>query len=135
MSEDDLYGQEHVQAYIDTDGERGYEWRGTQCLLLTTTGRKTGQPRILPLIFAPDGDRFVIVASKGGAPEHPAWYHNVKAHPQVTAQDGDTVVELTAREVSGTERKHWWELAVQAYPPYAEYQVKTERLIPVFVLE
>jgi deazaflavin-dependent oxidoreductase (nitroreductase family) len=76
-----------------------------------------------------------MVASKGGDPAHPSWYHNVVAHPQVTVQDGDKVAELTAREVDGAEREHWWKLAVQAYPPYAEYQEKTDRLIPVFVLE
>ena len=82
-----------------------------------------------------ENGRYAMVASKGGDPQHPAWYHNVKAHPQVTAQDGDKVVELTAREVDGAEREHWWKLAVEAYPPYAEYQTKTTRLIPVFVLE
>lgn len=82
-----------------------------------------------------ENGRYAMVASKGGAPEHPAWYHNVKAHPQVTVQDGQKVAELTAREVSGDEREHWWNLAVAAYPPYAEYQVNTDRLIPVFVLE
>ncbi len=77
MSDDDLFGQEHVKAYIDTDGERGHDWKGTQCLLLTTTGRKSGQPRVMPLIYAEDDGRQVVVASKGGAPEHPAWYLNL----------------------------------------------------------
>jgi deazaflavin-dependent oxidoreductase (nitroreductase family) len=76
-----------------------------------------------------------MVASKGGDPQHPLWYHNVKAIPRVTVQDGDKVVELIARELDGAEREHWWGLAVQAYPPYAEYQTKTSRLIPVFVVE
>ena len=79
--------------------------------------------------------RYAMVASKGGDPQHPLWYHNVKANPRVTVQDGDKVVELTARELDGAEREHWWDLAVQAYPPYAEYQTKTDRLIPVFVVE
>jgi deazaflavin-dependent oxidoreductase (nitroreductase family) len=82
-----------------------------------------------------ENGRYAMVASKGGAPEHPLWYFNVKANPTVTAQDGDKVATLTARELSGDERAHWWELAVAAYPPYAEYQTKTERLIPVFVVE
>ena len=77
----------------------------------------------------------VWVASKGGASTHPSWYFNVKTHPEITVQDGEKVVEMTAREVSGDERARWWDLAVQAYPPYAEYQTKTDRLIPVFVLE
>ena len=88
-----------------------------------------------PLMRVEENGKYAMVASKGGAPEHPAWYHNVKAHPQVTVQDGDSVVELTAREVDGDERAHWWELAVAAFPPYGEYQTKTDRQIPVFVLE
>ncbi len=80
--------------------------------------------------------RYAMVASKGGAPEHPSWYFNVKANPTVTVQDGDKVSKnLTARELDGDERAHWWELAVQAFPPYAEYQTKTDRLIPLFVVE
>lgn len=104
-------------------------------VLFTTTGAKSGKKRYVPLMRVEDNGRYAMVASKGGAPEHPAWYHNVKAHPQVTVQDGQKVAELTAREVSGDEREHWWNLAVAAYPPYAEYQVNTDRLIPVFVLE
>lgn len=104
-------------------------------VLFTTTGAKSGKKRYVPLMRVEENGRYAMVASKGGAPEHPAWYHNVKAHPKVTVQDGQKVAELTAREVSGDEREHWWNLAVAAYPPYAEYQVNTDRLIPVFVLE
>ena len=104
-------------------------------VLFTTTGAKSGKKRYTPLMRVEENGKYAMVASKGGAPEHPAWYFNVKAHPQVTAQDGDKVFELTAREVEGDERAHWWELAVAAYPPYAEYQTKTDRQIPVFVLE
>ena len=104
-------------------------------VLFTTIGAKSGQKRDVPLMRVEENGHYAMVASKGGAPEHPSWYFNVKANPQVTAQDGETVVELTAREVSGDERAHWWELAVAAYPPYAEYQTKTDRQIPVFVLE
>ncbi|WP_043457701.1 nitroreductase family deazaflavin-dependent oxidoreductase [Gordonia polyisoprenivorans] len=104
-------------------------------VLFTTTGAKSGKKRYVPLMRVEENGRYAMVASKGGAPEHPAWYHNVKAHPQVTVQDGQKVAELTAREVSGDEREHWWNLAVAAFPPYAEYQVNTDRLIPVFVLE
>jgi deazaflavin-dependent oxidoreductase (nitroreductase family) len=82
-----------------------------------------------------ENGRYAMVASKGGAPEHPFWYFNVKANPEVTVQDGDRVATMTAREVHGAEREHWWKLAVEAYPPYAEYQTKTERQIPVFVVE
>lgn len=104
-------------------------------VLFTTIGAKSGKKRYVPLMRVEENGHYAMVASKGGAPEHPSWYFNVKANPQVTAQDGETVVELTAREVSGDERAHWWELAVAAYPPYAEYQTKTDRQIPVFVLE
>ncbi|WP_238419754.1 nitroreductase family deazaflavin-dependent oxidoreductase [Gordonia sp. 'Campus'] len=105
-------------------------------VLFTTTGAKSGKKRYVPLMRVEENGKYLMVASKGGAPEHPAWYHNVKANPQVTAQDGTEVKELTARELSdGDERDHWWELAVAAFPPYAEYQTKTDRQIPVFVLE
>ncbi|MCZ4536253.1 nitroreductase family deazaflavin-dependent oxidoreductase [Gordonia terrae] len=105
-------------------------------VLFTTTGAKSGKKRYVPLMRVEENGKYLMVASKGGAPEHPAWYHNVKANPQVTAQDGTEVKELTARELSdGEERDHWWELAVAAFPPYAEYQTKTDRQIPVFVLE
>ena len=105
-------------------------------VLFTTTGAKSGKKRYVPLMRVEENGKYLMVASKGGAPEHPAWYHNVKANPEVTAQDGTEVKELTARELSdGEERDHWWELAVAAFPPYAEYQTKTDRQIPVFVLE
>ena len=105
-------------------------------VLFTTTGAKSGKKRYVPLMRVEENGKYLMVASKGGAPEHPAWYHNVKANPQVTAQDGTEVKELPARELSdGEERDHWWELAVAAFPPYAEYQTKTDRQIPVFVLE
>ncbi len=105
-------------------------------VLFTTTGAKSGKKRYVPLMRVEENGKYLMVASKGGAPEHPAWYFNVRANPQVTAQDGTEVKELTARELSdGEERDHWWELAVAAYPPYAEYQTKTDRQIPVFVLE
>lgn len=104
-------------------------------VLFTTTGAKSGKKRYVPLMRVEENGRYAMVASKGGAPGHPSWYFNVKAHPQISVQDGATVVDLTAREIDGAEREHWWELAVAAFPPYAEYQTKTERRIPVFVLE
>lgn len=104
-------------------------------VLFTTTGAKSGKKRYVPLMRVEENGHYAMVASKGGAPEHPAWYHNVKAHPGVTALDGDKVSELTARELEGEEREHWWALAVAAFPPYAEYQINTDRQIPVFVLE
>lgn len=104
-------------------------------VLFTTTGAKSGKKRYVPLMRVEEDGKYAMIASKGGAPGHPSWYFNVKAHPQITVQDGTTVRELTAREVDGAEREHWWDLAVAAYPPYADYQTKTERRIPVFVLE
>ncbi|EGD54863.1 nitroreductase family deazaflavin-dependent oxidoreductase [Gordonia neofelifaecis] len=108
---------------------------GMKVVLFTTTGAKSGKERYVPLMRVEEDGKYAMVASKGGAPTHPLWYFNVKANPQVTVQDGDVVKTMTAREISGDERAHWWELAVAAYPPYAEYQEKTTRQIPVFVLE
>lgn len=135
MSDDDLFGDEHVRAYRETNGERGYEWRGTQCLLLTTVGRKSGEPRVMPLIFAPDGDRQVIVASKGGAPEHPAWYLNLRNNPEVQVQVKGDVFTAKARDAEGDERARLWQVMTGEWPAYDEYQAKTDREIPVVILE
>lgn len=104
-------------------------------VLLTMTGAKSGKKRYVPLMRVEHDGRYAIVASKGGAPDHPSWYFNVKANPAVTVQDGSEAVSRTARELEGSEREEWWQRAVDAYPPYAEYQTKTTRQIPVFVLE
>ncbi len=135
MSDDDLFGQEHVDAYRETDGERGYEWKGTQCLLLTTTGRKSGEERTLPLIFAEDDGRYVIVASKGGAPEHPAWYLNMQENPEVEVQVKGDVFKATPHDAEGEERERLWEVMVGEWPDYDNYQTKTDRQIPVVILE
>jgi F420H(2)-dependent quinone reductase len=113
----------------------GVEVLDRPIVLFTTTGAKSGKKRLVPLMRVEHDGHYALVASKGGAPEHPSWYHNVKAYPQLTAQDGDKVARLTARELEGDERQAWWDRAVAAYPPYAEYQTKTDRLIPVFVAE
>ena len=113
----------------------GVEILDRPVVLLTIIGAKSGKQRYVPLMRVERNGRYAIVASKGGAPEHPSWYHNVRVNPAVTLQDGEKVVSLTAREVEGSEREKWWQLAVAAYPPYAEYQTKTSRQIPVFVLE
>ncbi|GAA3954471.1 nitroreductase family deazaflavin-dependent oxidoreductase [Gordonia caeni] len=123
---------QRILADGSTDGVQVYD---RPIVLFTTTGAKSGKKRYVPLMRVEEDGKYAMVASKGGDPKHPSWYFNVKAHPRVTAQDGDTVTELVAREVDGAEREHWWELAVAAYPPYAEYQTKTSRQIPVFVLE
>ncbi|WP_156686227.1 nitroreductase family deazaflavin-dependent oxidoreductase [Mycobacterium sp. Marseille-P9652] len=123
---------EKILSQGTTDGVHIYD---RPVVLLTVTGAKSGKQRYVPLMRVEKDGRYAMVASKGGAPEHPLWYFNVKANPSVTLQDGDKVVQLTARELEGPERDEWWRLAVEAYPPYAEYQTKTERQIPVFVLE
>src|SRR5438270_13921047 len=94
--DDDLFGQEHVAVYRDTGGERGYDWRGTTILLLTTDGRSTGEPRTTPLIHRTDGDRWVVVASKGGAPANPAWFENLLANPDATIQVRDEQIPVRA---------------------------------------
>ncbi|MGB6039044.1 MAG: nitroreductase family deazaflavin-dependent oxidoreductase [Gordonia sp. (in: high G+C Gram-positive bacteria)] len=108
---------------------------GMRVVLINTTGAKSGKKRYVPLMRVEEDGKYAMVASRGGAPKHPLWYFNVKANPEIEVLDGDTWKTMTAREVSGDERAHWWELAVAAYPPYAEYQTKTDRLIPIFVLE
>jgi deazaflavin-dependent oxidoreductase (nitroreductase family) len=127
--------REQTERILEQGTTDGVEVLDRPIVLFTTTGAKSGKKRFVPLMRVEENGRYAMVASKGGDPAHPSWYHNVVAHPRVTVQDGDKVAELTAREVDGAERAHWWELAVRAYPPYAEYQTKTDRLIPVFVLE
>ncbi len=127
-----LVQTEGIIAQGTTDG---VEVLDRPIVLFTTTGAKSGEKRYVPLMRVEEGGRYAMVASKGGDPKHPFWYYNVKANPEVTVQDGDTISTKTAREVDGAEREHWWKLAVEAYPPYAEYQTKTSRQIPVFVVE
>ena len=131
-----LHGEEHVRRYRETDGAVGHVWRrGAKVLLLTTTGRRTGQPRTTPLIYENAGDGYVIVASKGGANEHPGWYRNLRAEPQVEVQVLGDVFPATARTADGEEREELWRLAALQWPDYDRYQTRTERQIPVVVLE
>ena len=127
--------REQTQRILEQGTTDGVEILDRPIVLFTTTGAQSVKKRYVPLMRVEENGRYAMVASKGGDPQHPLWYHNVKANPRVTVQDGDKVAELTARELDGAEREHWWNLAVQAYPPYAEYQTKTSRLIPVFVVE
>ena len=137
MSEaETLYGEKHVQRYRETGGEVGHRWkRGSKILLLTTTGRKSGEPRTTPLIYAQDGDRYVIVASKGGAPEHPGWYENLSKTPEVELQVMDDVFPARAHTAEGDEREQLWRKANEVWPHYDEYATRTKREIPVVVLE
>ena len=127
--------REQTERILQQGTTDGVEIFDRPVILVTTTGAKSGKRRYVPLMRVEKDGRYAMVASKGGAPEHPSWYFNVKTNPAVTLQDGEKVVALTARELEGAEREQWWRLAVEAYPPYAEYQTKTARQIPVFVLE
>jgi len=131
-----LFGQEHVRRYQETDGEEGYIWReGSTILLLTTTGRNTGNESTTPLIFGLDGDNPVIVASKGGAPKHPGWYRNLAKSPEVGVQIKGERFRARARDARGEERERLWRAMNEIWPHYDEYQTKTDREIPVVVLE
>jgi deazaflavin-dependent oxidoreductase (nitroreductase family) len=134
-SDDELFGAEHVRVYRETKGERGYRWRGTTILLLTTRGRVSGQQHTTPLIHREDGDRWVIVASKGGAPQNPAWFENLSANPDdVEIQVRGEVVPVRPEVAGGEERKRLWSLMTEVWPAYDEYQARTEREIPVVIL-
>ena len=137
MSEsENLFGEEHVRRYRETNGDVGHSWReGSTILLLTTTGRTSGEPRTTPLIYAGDGDRYVIVASKGGAPDHPGWFKNIEKTPQVELQVKDDVFTANAHVAEGEERERLWRKANEVWPHYDEYATKTDREIPVVVLE
>jgi deazaflavin-dependent oxidoreductase (nitroreductase family) len=133
---EDLYGDEHVRAYRETGGELGYRWNnGTDVLLLTTTGRSSGQPRTSPLIMREIDGSWVIVASKGGTPEHPAWFLNLQADPEAEIQVKEEVIPVRARVAEGAERERLWGLMTEVWPDYDAYQQKTDRQIPIVVLE
>jgi len=131
-----LFGDAHVRRYRETGGEVGHIWRrGAKTLLLTTRGRKSGNPTTAPLIYEQDGDSYVVVASKGGAPRHPGWYRNLVKDPNVEVQVMDDVFAAQARTATGEERERLWRLAAQQWPDYDAYQQRTDRQIPVVVLE
>jgi deazaflavin-dependent oxidoreductase (nitroreductase family) len=133
-SADDLFGQEHVRVYRETAGERGYHWRGTTILLLTTKGRRSGEARTMPLIYRSDGERWIVVASKGGAPRHPSWFENLAADPEATIEVKGEQIPVHATVAEGPERERLWSLMTEVWPPYDEYQARTDREIPVVVL-
>jgi deazaflavin-dependent oxidoreductase (nitroreductase family) len=119
---------------MESGGAEGTELQGKPVILLTTIGAKTGKIRKTPLMRVEHDHEYAVVASLGGAPQNPVWYYNVKAHPRVELQDGPVNKDYEAREVFGDEKAAWWERAVAAWPDYAEYQTKTDRQLPVFVL-
>jgi deazaflavin-dependent oxidoreductase (nitroreductase family) len=130
-----LFGEEHIRQYRATDGAVGYEWNGATCLLLTTTGRTSGEPRTQALIFSPSEDSFVVVASQGGAPTHPNWYLNLVAQPEVEVQVKGDRFAARARTAEGEERTKLWKLMTVNWPNYDEYTRRTDRVIPVVVLD
>jgi deazaflavin-dependent oxidoreductase (nitroreductase family) len=131
-----LYGDQHIERYRETGGEEGYYWRnGTTILLLTTKGRKSGQPRTSPLIYRELDGKYLIVASKGGAPQPPEWFLNLQADPHVTVQIKDEVFDAVARVADPEEKTGMWRHMTEVWPDYDEYQKKTDREIPVVVLE
>jgi deazaflavin-dependent oxidoreductase (nitroreductase family) len=128
------WARENAELYMASGGTEGTEMKGKPVILLTTVGAKTGKIRKTPLMRVEHNGEYAIVASLGGAPKHPVWYHNVKKHPRVELQDGTTTADYEAREVFDEEKALWWERAVEVWPDYADYQQKTDRQIPVFVL-
>jgi deazaflavin-dependent oxidoreductase (nitroreductase family) len=126
---------DHVTQYESTNGVEGAEFNGVPCVVLTTTGRKTGKTRKAPVVRVNDGTNYVVIASMGGQPTHPVWYLNLVANPDVTLQDKADVLELRARTAEGDERDRLWKVATATYPDYDEYQADCERQIPVVVLE
>jgi deazaflavin-dependent oxidoreductase (nitroreductase family) len=129
--------RDQVEEYEGSGGTRGTTLldTGLPVVIITNRGVSSGKVRKTPVMRVEHGGRYAAVASKGGAPDHPAWYYNLRANTRVELQDGPRKQEMRVREVSGDERAQWWDRAVAAYPPYAEYQQKTSRQIPVFVLE
>jgi deazaflavin-dependent oxidoreductase (nitroreductase family) len=125
------WAQEHMRKYLATDGADGHIWRGVPTLLLTTVGSKSGLQRMLPLIYGEDGGDCIIVASKGGFPEHPAWYNNLVAQPKVQVQVAADKFTATAGTVDGADRQKIWDLMSGIWAPYLDYQEKTDRLIPL----
>jgi deazaflavin-dependent oxidoreductase (nitroreductase family) len=126
---------DHIRRYLETNGEDGHIWNGVPTLLLTTRGRKSGRALLVPLIYGKDGDAFVVVASKGGAPDHPAWYKNLEANPEVEVQVAADVFKARARTARQDERQRLWPTMTKIWPQYDDYQRATGREIPLVVLE
>ncbi|GAA1646696.1 nitroreductase family deazaflavin-dependent oxidoreductase [Georgenia ruanii] len=127
--------RDQVELYERSGGTEGTTLHGRPCVLVTVRGARSGNLRKVPLMRVEHDGAYAMVASVGGAPKHPTWYWNVRANPDVELQDGPQKWDMVAREVTGAEKALWWERAVEAFPAYAEYQEKTDREIPLFVLE
>ncbi|MGK5441989.1 nitroreductase family deazaflavin-dependent oxidoreductase [Micromonospora sp. URMC 105] len=127
---------DHIRRYVETGGEQGHEWRpGVFTLLLTTRGRRSGKLRRTALIYGRDGDDYLVVGSQGGAPQHPAWYLNLLADPEAEVQVGAETFAVRARTAGSEEKPRMWRTMVDIWPAYEEYQTKTDRDIPVVVLQ
>jgi deazaflavin-dependent oxidoreductase (nitroreductase family) len=126
---------DHIRKYVDSGGADGHDWRGAPTLLLTTTGRRSGKQHRTALIYRQVGDGYVLVASRGGAPTHPAWFLNLEANPDVRLQVRDEEFAGKARVASGAERERLWQAMAEVWPDYDNYKTKTEREIPVIVVE
>jgi deazaflavin-dependent oxidoreductase (nitroreductase family) len=138
MPDFSMFGDEHVRKYEDTGGKVGHDWNDTSCLVLRMRGRRSGEMRKVPLIYGRDygrdGSDYVVVASKGGAPEHPGWYKNLMAHPDVEIQVWDEVIPVTARTGAAADKKRVWPTMVAEWPDYDKYQAGSSRDIPVVLL-
>ncbi|MFI6991090.1 nitroreductase family deazaflavin-dependent oxidoreductase [Nonomuraea wenchangensis] len=130
-----LYGKEHVRRYQETDGAEGHDWNNTTVLLLTTKGRNSGRPYTTPLIYQRHGDLYLVVASYGGAPDDPQWYKNLRADPEVEVQVKGERFAARARPARPEEKPEMWQVMTATWPQYDEYQQKTDREIPIVVLE
>jgi F420H(2)-dependent quinone reductase len=128
------WSREQAEKYAESGGADAADMKGMPIILLTTVGAKTGKLRKTPLMRIEHNGEYACVASMGGAPKNPVWYYNIANNPRVELQDGSVTRDYDAREVFGDEKAVWWERAVEAYPDYADYQTKTDRQIPVFVL-
>jgi len=128
------WARENAEKYMESGGTEGTELKGRPVILLTTVGAKSGKIRKTPLMRVEHDGEYAVVASLGGAPKHPVWYFNIKKNPRVELQDGTVTKEYDSRELLGDKKAVWWKRAVEAWPDYDEYQTKTDRQIPVFVL-
>jgi len=134
MPDYSLFGDEHVRRYEETGGTVGHDWNGAHCLILQTTGRTSGAIRKFPLIYGRDGEDYVVVASKGGAPDNPGWYRNLVAHPDVKIQVRDKILRVRAHTATPDEKRRVWRTMTAQWPDYDKYQSGTKREIPVVLL-
>lgn len=134
MPDFSLFGDEHVRQYEATNGKVGHEWNDTKILILRTTGRSSGELRKAPLIYGRSGDDYLVVASKGGAPEHPGWYKNILANPDLEIQVLGDVIPVRARTATAEEKKRLWPIMTKEWPAYDKYQSSTSRDIPLVIM-